>query len=91
MRKSLMIVLTAAMVLAVLPAMAELQNVQIGGELRIRANYYTNYTFDVADSVATPHPLGGTQIIWPNFFLPRRPIGSGPFNGNGIVLSLIHI
>jgi hypothetical protein len=86
MRKSLMIVLTAALVLAAVPAMAELQNVQVGGEIRIRANYYTNYTFDIAGQgvAQTPPTLAGTQIIWPNFFLPRRAIGSGPFNGAGI-------
>jgi hypothetical protein len=87
MRKTLMIVLTAALVLAVLPATAELQNVQVGGQIRIRADYYSNYTFDIAGQglPQTPPTLFGTQIIWPSFFLPRRPIGSGAFNGPGIV------
>ena len=89
MRKSLMAVLTAALLVAAVPAMAELQNVQVGGEIRIRADYYTNNTFDIAgQGVAQTAPtLVGNQIIWPSFFLPRRAIGSGPFNGNGIVSS----
>lgn len=84
MRKPLMIVLTAALVLAAVPAMAELQNVQVGGEIRIRANYYSNYTFDTEGGPTLPATLSGSQVIWPSFFLPRRPIGTGAFNGTGI-------
>ena len=81
MRKAVMIGLCAALLATALPAYAELQNVQVGGEIRIRASYYSNYTPD--SNVAGA--LANTQIIWPNFFLPNRPIGSGAFNGNGIV------
>ena len=81
MRKAVMIAMCAALLVTALPAMAELQNVQVGGEIRIRGNYYSNYTPN--GNVAGA--LFQNQIIWPNFFLPNRPIGSGPFNGNGIV------
>lgn len=94
MRKSLMIVLAAALVMTAMPAMAELQNVQVGGEIRIRANYYSNYTHHNSPAgPGAPAILSGNRIIWPNFFLPYRPIGasdnptgSGVFslNGNGI-------
>ncbi|MBX7257881.1 MAG: alginate export family protein [Candidatus Hydrogenedentes bacterium] len=83
MRKSLMIVLAAALLVAVLPAAAELQNVQVGGSIQIRANYYSNLVPN-SDTVG-PGALGATQIIWPAFFLPRRAIGSGAFNGNGVL------
>ena len=75
MRKTLALLLVTGLVVAVLPATAELQNVQIGGELRIRGNWYTNYS---------PSPTGA-EIRIPAFFLPFRAIGSGPFNGLGIV------
>lgn len=39
MRKAVMIGLCAALLVTALPAFAELQNVQVGGEIRIRANY----------------------------------------------------
>ncbi len=61
MRKALL-VFAAAMLVAV-PAMAELQNVIVGGEVRIRANYYMSTFGD------TP------EIRWPGAFLPARPIG----------------
>jgi hypothetical protein len=75
MRKVALAILAVAIV--AVPAMAELQNVQVGGEIRIRANYYSNLA---------PKSTG-TQIVWPNFFLPRRSIGTGAFNGVGIVSS----
>jgi hypothetical protein len=57
-------------------AVAELQNVQVGGQIAIRGNYYVN-TF------TGPAPA---EIRWPAFWLPARPIG-GPFaagGGNGL-------
>jgi len=84
MRKFALAMLAVVVVAA--PAMAELQNVQVGGEIRIRANYYSN----AAAAKGT-----GTQIVWPNFFLPRRAIGSGSFIGaanngvGGIVSSIL--
>lgn len=83
MRKAAMIAMLAA-VLAAAPAFAELQNVQVGGSIQIRGNYYSNYTPD--NNVAGA--LFGAQIIWPGFFLPNRPIGVRAFNGgttSGIV------
>jgi hypothetical protein len=80
MRKFALAMLAVAVV--AVPAMAELQNVQVGGEIRIRANYYSNLAYDGT----------GTQIVWPNFFLPRRAIGGNipgaPFNGTGILSTL---
>ena len=45
-------------------ALAELQNVDVGGELRIRARYWDNVYMDST-----------REIRIPNFFLPNRPIG----------------
>ena len=81
MRKAAMIVLFAAVIAIAVPATAELQNVQVGGSIQIRGSYYSNLTPDGN----APGALANTQIIWPNFFLPNRPIGSGAFNGAGIV------
>ena len=68
MRKTLFMVL--AVTLLAVPAMAELQNVIVGGAIEIRANYYRNGFAD------TP------EIRWPQVagvaFLPGRAIG-GPF------------
>jgi len=69
MRKSFMIVLAVAFVATALPAAAELQNVQVGGELRIRANYYTN-------AAVSPGPF---RLRWPALagvnWLQARPVG----------------
>lgn len=81
MRKAAMIVMFAALIAMAMPASAELQNVQLGGSLQIRGNYYSNFT----PNGNVPGAQLNNQIIWPNFFLPNRPIGSGAFNGNGIV------
>jgi len=48
-------------------AHAELQNVDVGGEIRIRIRHWNNVY------VGTPN--GPRQIRIPNFFVPRRPIG----------------
>jgi Alginate export len=56
------------------PAATELQSIRIGGEVRILGEYYVN---------AFPSPTGA-EIRWPALFLPRRAIGTGPFNGGGI-------
>jgi len=66
MRKSLIIVAVAALLAVATPALAELQTVQVGGEIRIRANYYRNY-------IESPTGLG---LRWPGGFLPGRPIGT---------------
>ena len=77
--------LTVCLVLAALcagAAMAELQNVQVGGELRIRGNLITNGLVRTALQ-------GIPEVRWPAAFLFKRPIGgpfaAGGFNGMGIV------
>lgn len=62
-------------------AHADLQNVTVGGEVRIRANYATNTLSGPATS----------QARWPAAFLQARPIGiffppavGAPLNGLGI-------
>lgn len=48
-------------------AQAELQNVDVGGEVRIRVRHWNN--------VYVGTPGGPRQIRIPNFYVPRRPIG----------------
>ena len=69
MRKIL--ALSAVTLLAV-TAYAELQNVDIGGEVRIRARYWSN--------VYETGINGPGEIRIPSFFVPKRPIG--PFGVN---------
>jgi len=71
MRKSLMII---ALVAIAMPAFAELQNVQIGGELRIRGNWYMNAYAQPNNTLRWP-AIGG--VNWLN----ARSIGTG-FNKN---------
>lgn len=54
----------AAAVTLVSAAYAELQNVSVGGQIRIRARYWEN--------MYTDNPL---EVRIPDFFLPNRPIG----------------
>ncbi|MCC6694013.1 MAG: alginate export family protein, partial [Candidatus Hydrogenedentes bacterium] len=63
--------LGVAAALVLLPCgYAELQNVQVGGELQIRAIYWHNaFNQTVAPALVEP------EVRWPGFFLPRRPIG----------------
>ncbi len=56
--------------LTLVPASAELQNVTVGGELRIRGNYWMN-TFN---SRTQPF-LAGRGLRWPSFWMTSRPIG----------------
>lgn len=65
MRKVLFVCAVALLAAAMLPAAAELQNVQVTGELRIRGNYVHN-------TVVSPLPM---EVRWPSFLLPYRPIG----------------
>ncbi len=46
MRKTLVVLVAAMMVGMTIPAFAELQNVQVGGSLRIRANWYSEGDLD---------------------------------------------
>lgn len=50
-------------------AYADLQNVSVGGQIRIRARYWDNIYLD-----------GGRETRIPDFFLPGRPIG--PFGAS---------
>jgi hypothetical protein len=76
MRKTIVILLAAAFVATATPALAELQNVMVGGDLRIRGNYYSN-------TVTSP---GGAALRWPALngvnWIPGRPVGTGFLTGN---------
>jgi hypothetical protein len=72
MRKGLLTVLAMAVAI---PAFAELQNVTIDGSIRIRANFYSGL-------FVTPT---GTEVRWPGFLLPDRPINF--FTGNSVLSS----
>lgn len=73
MRK--LFVILAVLTLVAVPAMAELQNVTVGGSIQIRANYYMSAFGDTA------------EVRWPNragvVFMPVRAIG-GPFNPEAV-------
>ncbi|GMV99956.1 MAG: hypothetical protein AMXMBFR84_10950 [Candidatus Hydrogenedentota bacterium] len=60
-------------------ASAELQNVEIGGEIHIRGLYY-NSVFTPGNRPAFISP----EIRIPGFFLPKRPIGD-LFGGNAVI------
>ncbi|MBI4557806.1 MAG: alginate export family protein [Candidatus Hydrogenedentes bacterium] len=74
MRKITVIVAAACLLISSGLAYAELQNVVVGGKIRIRGNYYaSDYTGPAA-----------AEVRWPAGLLPGRPIG-GPFNALGAV------
>lgn len=76
MRKSMFLVLAAVVVLAATPALAELQNVIVGGQVRIRGNYYMN----------TPTNINRSSLQWPAGLLSGRSIGTGlNYNAPGVV------
>jgi hypothetical protein len=87
MRKTFVILAAAVMVAAAIPAFAELQTVQVGGEVRIRMNYYN----DAIESGSTPFgwrvvetPPGSGRFLgvrFPAFTLGNRPIGVSPLGG----------
>jgi hypothetical protein len=72
MRKIFVIAIAAALLVGT-PAFAGLQNLTIGGSIRIRGNYYSN---------TVPAP-SGVEVRWPGFQLPARPIGD-PIGGQTI-------
>ncbi len=79
MRAQIVCLLTLLALVSAAPAVAELQNVEVGGEVRLRGNY-------IGDTFP-PLPLFETR--WPAGVLGLRPIG-GPFasggnNGLGVV------
>lgn len=55
---------------AAFPAQAELQNVEVGGELHVRGYWWHN-TFNEQSAPGMVRP----EVRWPAFWLPRRPIG----------------
>lgn len=69
MRKSLAILIIAATVAVAIPAFADLQNVVVGGSIRIRGNYWTSEAGP--DSWTARNPL--YQGWWTNSF---RPVGN---------------
>jgi len=86
MRKSAILLLAAITVAVAMPAFAELQTVQVGGQLRIRGNWYSG-TFasrgDFGGVAAAVTPTGFAGLRWPAAFLPFRPVQS-LFGGNAI-------
>lgn len=76
MRKSMLLVLAALIVLGAAPAFAELQNVIVGGQVRIRGNYYMNTMTGIENS----------NLIWGAGLLGGRSIGTGVnFNIPGVL------
>ncbi len=69
MKTRLIGVLVAALIVTALPIGAELQNVQVGGELRIRYNYIVN-NYDTPGMMAVRWPA-----LPPVNWLPGRPVG----------------
>jgi hypothetical protein len=79
MRARQLCLLLLLVLVGTIPALAELQNVEVGGEVRLRGNHI--------DDTFTPVPL--FEVRWPATVLGLRPIG-GPFaaggnNGLGVV------
>lgn len=75
-----MIVLATILVAGLmLSAAAELQNVEVGGSVRLRGNFIGS-TFNTFVG-----PAPGPQVRWPAGVLGKRPIG-GPFNPNVVSL-----
>jgi len=81
MRKSFMILVAVLTVAAVMPAFAELQNVQVGGEVTIRGNYFV----DAFESGSTPwgwasfpaaRKVGWVGDRFPAGVLGIRPVGA---------------
>ncbi len=73
MRTSIILLAIAAMLVTAVPAMAELQNVEVGGSVRLRYNYINNVFTSFAAGAPVPAPRIGKA------WLGKRAIG-GPFN-----------
>jgi hypothetical protein len=74
MRKSLAILVIAVMVATAVPAFAELQNVLVGGSIKIRSSWYSNGA--VGDSANARNPL--FQNCLTNSF---KGLGGNPLQG----------
>lgn len=64
MRKSIMFLTIAVLVATALPSFAELQNVEVGGEIRLRGNYISN-VFIPGQLGAVAEPRWGANAPWP--------------------------
>ena len=71
MRKTIIIVSMTVLLATAMPALAELQNIEVGGSVRIRGNYISNV-------FTAPMPA---EPRWVGLSVLGRPIG-GPFNPN---------
>jgi len=81
MRKSVVLVIAVLTLAVAIPAFADLQNVIVGGSVRIRGNYWTGE--GNGDNPWALNPL--MQVSWPNF--PWRiwpPYSSFRPGGNGL-------
>ena len=89
MRKSFAVLLVAVTVACAVPAFAELQNVQVGGSIRIRGSYFTPSAILEPDSVRNPLVEGvppiwsmppytnnNVGIRWPGLWPGRSPVSS---------------
>lgn len=81
MRKAILLTLLVAVV--ALPAFAELQNIEVGGSIRIRGNWYSSEAgADTGLRVANPlvswpwAPVIANGFRWNAGLLPGRPIGA---------------
>ncbi len=75
MRNFMFLALAALVTLSASPALAELQNVIVGGQIRIRGNYFTNL----------PTNINRSSLHWPADLLSGRSIGTGAnFNAPGV-------
>lgn len=83
MRKTFVLVMAVALLGAALPALAELQNVTVGGEVRIRMNYIRNTISSTAPNLVDVRWPAG-NVDW----LPGRPIGLFPI---GIVRQQLNL
>lgn len=75
MRTMILLLVFATLIGLATPVWAELQNVEVGGSVRIRGNYIGS-TFNTFVG-----PTPGPQVRWPAGMLGGRPIG-GPFQPN---------
>src|SRR5690606_32170363 len=63
MRKSVL-VLVAALIVVATPAFAELQNLTVGGAIRIRGNWWSTEAGETVNAVR-----------WPSALIPQRAVG----------------
>lgn len=75
MRKAITVIAIAVLLGTSLPAVAELQNIEVGGSIRIRGNYIHN-TFN-ENMMPEQRPR---DLLFPGLFSAGRPIG----NPNGV-------